>query len=133
MTKHDFLDQPPGGAALTAYDRAHLKLYVRLLDAEADGADWREAVRILFGLRPEVEHEDQLLAPGIDEAAVVAGHGFPENRKPRRHADARADRETGILGLAAENESSCRCRAGRPLVRPRNRPGPGGRVTARLH
>ncbi|MDF3811240.1 MULTISPECIES: DUF2285 domain-containing protein [Rhodopseudomonas] len=55
MTKDNFLDKPPGGASLTAYDEAHLKLYVRLLDADADGADWREVVRVLFGLDPDGE------------------------------------------------------------------------------
>lgn len=53
MTKTDFLDRPPDCAVLTTYDREHMKLYLRLLDAAADGADWREAVHILFGLDPE--------------------------------------------------------------------------------
>lgn len=48
-----FLDKPPSGDSLTSYDREHMKLYMRLLDAERDGADWREAVRILFGLDPD--------------------------------------------------------------------------------
>lgn len=47
------LDQPPAGDRLTPYDREHMKLYMRLLDAERDGADWREAVQILLGLDPE--------------------------------------------------------------------------------
>lgn len=48
-----FLDEPPCSQTLTPYDREHMKLYMRLLDAERDGADWREAVRILFELDPE--------------------------------------------------------------------------------
>lgn len=55
MTTFDFLDEPPAGAALTAYDRAHMKLYLRLLDAATDGACWREAVAVLFGLDPDVD------------------------------------------------------------------------------
>lgn len=87
MTKHDFLDQPPGGAALTAYDRAHLKLYVRLLDAEADGADWREAVRILFGLRPEVEPDRALrvYAAHLDRAKWMVNNGYAQILGPRLH------------------------------------------------
>ncbi len=50
-----FLEEPPQGAMLTSYDREHMKLYLRLLDAERDHADWREAVHILFGLDPEQE------------------------------------------------------------------------------
>lgn len=53
----DFLDEPPESTALTAYDREHMKLYMRLLDAATDGADWREAVRVLFGLDSEREPE----------------------------------------------------------------------------
>ena len=47
-----FLDEPPVSQTLTAYDREHMAIYLRLLDSERDGADWREAVQILFGLDP---------------------------------------------------------------------------------
>lgn len=57
VTQEAFLDQPPESPALTSYDRAHMKLYLRLLDADADGADWREAVPILFGIDPDREPE----------------------------------------------------------------------------
>ena len=50
-----FLDAPPQSEGLTDYDREHMKLYLRLLDAARDGADWREAVRILFGVDPNAE------------------------------------------------------------------------------
>lgn len=50
-----FEDAPPSGPQLTDYDRSHIKLYMRLLDASADGADWREAVEVLFGIDPERE------------------------------------------------------------------------------
>lgn len=45
-----FQDEPPTGEALTPYDRAHMALYLRMLDAHRDGADWREVVEVLFGL-----------------------------------------------------------------------------------
>lgn len=57
MTQVDFLDEPPESEVLTDYDRAHMKLYLRLLDAASDGADWREAVSVLFGLDPERDPE----------------------------------------------------------------------------
>jgi hypothetical protein len=50
-----FLDEPPSSQALTTYDREHMALYLRLLDSVRDGADWREAVQILFGLDPECD------------------------------------------------------------------------------
>lgn len=46
----DFDDQPPNGSEVTEYDRAHLSLYLRLLDADADGADWHEVAQVLFGI-----------------------------------------------------------------------------------
>ena len=57
MTDIDFLDEPPESAVLTAYDRKHMVLYLRLLDAATDGADWCEVVTILFGLDPTNEPE----------------------------------------------------------------------------
>jgi len=48
-----FLDEPPTSQSLTTYDREHMVLYLRLLDSARDGADWREAVQVLFGLDPE--------------------------------------------------------------------------------
>jgi hypothetical protein len=48
MSSPDFLDQPPESTDLTPYDREHIKLYARLLDAMADGAEWREAMEIIF-------------------------------------------------------------------------------------
>ena len=38
---------------LTGYDMDHLVTYLRLLDADADGADWREVARIVLSLDVE--------------------------------------------------------------------------------
>ncbi|SMH43397.1 DNA -binding domain-containing protein [Azospirillum agricola] len=54
---NSFQDEPPQTPALTAYDRAHMKLYLRLLDAATDGAPWQEAVAVLFSLDPDREPE----------------------------------------------------------------------------
>lgn len=50
-----FDDTAPAGDELTDYDRSHVKLYMRLSDADADGADWREVVKLLFGIDPAKE------------------------------------------------------------------------------
>jgi len=34
------------------YDELHLVMFFRLIDAAEEGADWREAVSIIFGLDP---------------------------------------------------------------------------------
>jgi len=50
-----FLDEPPTGDSLTSYDEQHLVIYLRLLDADAEGADWREAALILFGIDSDAD------------------------------------------------------------------------------
>ncbi|MDG4601762.1 MAG: DUF2285 domain-containing protein [Defluviicoccus sp.] len=57
MTQAAFLDRPPESATLTDYDRTHMKLYMRLLDAATDGAAWQEAVSVLFGIDPDKNPE----------------------------------------------------------------------------
>jgi len=50
MTDDDLRDEPPCDERLTDYDRAHLQAYIRLLDAAAANADWREAAALVLGL-----------------------------------------------------------------------------------
>ncbi|HWK51796.1 DNA -binding domain-containing protein [Pseudorhodoplanes sp.] len=50
---HD--DQPPNVPHLTPYDEEHIVSYLRLLDADREGADWREAVKVIFGIDPDQE------------------------------------------------------------------------------
>ncbi len=57
MASLQFLDAPPDSADLTDYDREHMKLYMRVLDAATDGADWREAVALIFGIDASAEPE----------------------------------------------------------------------------
>lgn len=55
MSAPDFADQPPQMDRLSAYDERHLVTYLRLLDAEKDGASWEEAVSIIFAIDPAQE------------------------------------------------------------------------------
>ena len=57
MTASSFQDQPPQLDRISSYDEKHLADYIRLLDAEAEGADWREVVSIIFGIDPNKESE----------------------------------------------------------------------------
>lgn len=87
MTAPDFLDEPPPCATATDYDMKHLKLYVRLLDAEADGADWREAVAILFGIDP---HDDPERARHVHESHLLRArwmteHGYRDLLRKGQH------------------------------------------------
>ncbi|MET4036677.1 MULTISPECIES: DUF2285 domain-containing protein [unclassified Bradyrhizobium] len=51
----EVLDTAPTDLALTVYDEQHVVTYMRLLDAEQAGADWREVVRIVLHIDPERE------------------------------------------------------------------------------
>lgn len=50
-----FDDSPPSNTRMTSYDKRHLVTYLRLLDAAREGADWHEAVKVIFGLDPQRE------------------------------------------------------------------------------
>lgn len=52
-----FKDRAPDAAHVTDYDERHRQTYWRLLDAAEEQADWREAVRIIFGIDPALEPE----------------------------------------------------------------------------
>jgi type VI secretion system activator RovC-like protein len=49
----DVADIAPSNSALTVYDEEHLITYLRLLDADVNGADWRDVARIVLHLDPE--------------------------------------------------------------------------------
>ena len=42
----------PADPVLTGYDEQHLVTYLRLLDAESEGADWREVARVVLKIDP---------------------------------------------------------------------------------
>ncbi|NJC34369.1 hypothetical protein GGR88_001843 [Sphingomonas jejuensis] len=67
MDDNSFDDRAPDSSQLTSYDEGHLIAYLRLLDAEADGADWREIAAVIFGIdvatepdRARTMHESHL-------------------------------------------------------------------------
>jgi hypothetical protein len=43
----------PSGPTITSYDQQHVVTYMRLLQAEGEGADWREVARIVLQIDPE--------------------------------------------------------------------------------
>ena len=53
----DVADVAPSATILTAYDKDHLVTYLRLLDADAEGADWREVARIVLHIDPDRESD----------------------------------------------------------------------------
>ena len=51
----DCADEAPTADALTPYDMKHLVTYQRLLDADVEGADWTEVVRVVLHIDPATE------------------------------------------------------------------------------
>lgn len=72
----EFQDTPPDSERLTDYDRAHVATYLRLLDAEADAAHWRDVVRVIFGLDPD-EQPDRAMR--VHETHLARARWITEN------------------------------------------------------
>jgi hypothetical protein len=51
----DVADAAPTDAMLTPYDHEHRITYLRLLDADAEGADWQEVAEIVLHIDPVLE------------------------------------------------------------------------------
>lgn len=49
------MEAPPNAAEPTDYDWAHRICYLRLLDADAAGADWRDAAQTVMKLDPDAD------------------------------------------------------------------------------
>ena len=50
----DVADVAPTDAVLTVYDEEHVMTYLRMLDADAEGADWREVAKSCCTLIPSL-------------------------------------------------------------------------------
>jgi hypothetical protein len=87
LTTSEYLDEPPSGAALTAYDQANVKLYLRLLDADAQGAAWTEVVETLFGISANDEPERAARVHGshLARARWMTQSGFAGLLADRTH------------------------------------------------
>jgi hypothetical protein len=48
-------DTAPTDAILTGYDEQHVVTYLRLLDAERDGADWQQVAKLVLHIDPARE------------------------------------------------------------------------------
>ncbi|MCK1624065.1 DUF2285 domain-containing protein [Bradyrhizobium sp. 160] len=71
-------DFPPNAPQLTPYDEQHAVTYMRLLDAEADNADWREVARIVLGIDATLDPDRarRIFESHLARAKWAARHGF---------------------------------------------------------
>ena len=68
----------PSGPVLTAYDEEHMITYMRVLDADQQGADWREVSRIVLRIDPDTEADRARLAFGshLSRARWMTEQGY---------------------------------------------------------
>lgn len=83
MTTRHPLDPPvadsaPAANILTAYDEEHLVTYLRLLDAETEGADWCEVARVVLHIDPvrEPERARRAWESHLVRAKWMTDHGY---------------------------------------------------------
>jgi hypothetical protein len=71
-------DSAPDDPTLTAYDEQHLVTYWRLLDAVAEGADWKEVARIVLHIDPDREpaRARHAFDSHLARAEWMADHGY---------------------------------------------------------
>lgn len=74
----DVADVAPTAPTLTPYDQEHLVTYLRLLDADAEGADWREVARIVLHLDPDHQPDRarQIFDSHLARAKWMTEHGY---------------------------------------------------------
>ena len=74
----------PTDTQITDYDRAHLRTYLRLLDAESGGAPWDEVARIVLDLDPEREPDraPRAHATHLARAHWLTAHGYRDLLRP---------------------------------------------------
>jgi hypothetical protein len=83
-------DAPPQADSVTDYDLAHSKIYLRLLDAHAEGADWEEAARLILGLdaRPDPEHVRRIHDAHLARAQWMTRTGYRDLLRRAEHNEA---------------------------------------------
>ena len=69
------ISRPP---MLTVYDEEHFITYLRLLDADAAGADWRDVARIVLHLDPEHDSDRarRTFESHLSRAKWMTEHGY---------------------------------------------------------
>ncbi len=71
MTQAELRERAPQGEPLTDYDREHAAVYLRLLDAEQAGADWRDVAKIVLGVDAD---QDAARAQAMHASHLARAH-----------------------------------------------------------
>lgn len=74
----DVADVAPTDPVLTEYDEVHIITYLRVLDADAEGADWTEISKLVLHIDPQIEPDRARRAyeTHLARAKWMTGHGY---------------------------------------------------------
>jgi hypothetical protein len=80
-------DRAPDDDVLTRYDQEHLVTYLRLLDADAEGADWAEVARVVLHIDPsrEPERAKRAWKSHLARAKWMTEHGYRDLLRAGMH------------------------------------------------
>jgi len=72
--------EAPCAAEITRYDQEHFVTYARLLDAEADRADWRDVVRLVLRRNPDADpaRSRKCWQSHLERARWIASAGYQQ-------------------------------------------------------
>ena len=72
------IEPAPNGDVVTDYDRAHLQLYIRLLDARSAGTSSDDMCRFILEIDPisEPDNSQKLLESHLERADWMSSVGF---------------------------------------------------------
>ena len=81
MAKQDELpiaDDAPEATAVTDYDEHHVALYLRVLDADRDGASAADMARVIFEIEPikEPQRAQRMVRSHLARARWMTEHGY---------------------------------------------------------
>jgi hypothetical protein len=87
----DVADDVPWSDSITPYDEEHFVTYLRLLDADDEGADWREVARIVLHRNPAAEPDRTRLCweAHLKRAKWMTEHGYRRLLTDARNAQNR--------------------------------------------
>jgi hypothetical protein len=74
----DVADVAPAASVLTVYDEEHIVTYLRMLDADAEGAGWREVAKLVLHIDPQHEPDRARRAfeSHLARAKWMTEHGY---------------------------------------------------------
>ena len=74
----DVADVAPTDPVLTVYDEEHIITYLRMLDADTEGADWAEVAKLVLHIDPQQEPDRARRAfeTHLTRAKWMTEHGY---------------------------------------------------------